>query len=140
MRIRQKPDLCSVKQDIETQFDIRLLVDTFYGRVREDELIGPIFNTRIGDNWGPHLAKMYGFWEAMLFGANTYSGRPFPPHAQMPLEDRHFARWLYLFTTTVDELFEGEKAAEAKSRAASMAAMFHYKIEHIKTQGPLNIQ
>jgi len=129
-----------VKKDISGKEDIQLLVDTFYSRVRKDELIGPIFNERIGENWPHHLSKLYGFWEAILFGSNTYSGRPFPPHAQLPIEAGHFARWLYLFHTTIDQLFEGEKAKEAKTRAASMAALFHHKIEHLKKQGPLNIQ
>ena len=44
----------------ETGIDEELIarvVDEFYTRVRDDELIGPIFNTRIAD-WGPHLRQM----------------------------------------------------------------------------------
>lgn len=37
------------------------LVETFYGKIRDDELLGPIFNQRIAD-WPAHLARMKGFW------------------------------------------------------------------------------
>jgi hemoglobin len=38
--------------------DIKKLVDTFYGKVRKDELIGPVFDERIHDRWPQHLEKM----------------------------------------------------------------------------------
>lgn len=120
------------KKDILTLEDIRLLVDTFYGKVREDELIGSIFNERIQDRWPQHLAKMYTFWQTVLLGEHTYFGSPFPPHAQLPVEKIHFERWLNLFLQTLDELFTGEIAKEAIWRANKMAIMFQYKIEHYK--------
>ena len=46
----------------------------------------------------------------------------------MKLEKQDFDRWLSLFTTTVDELFEGQKAEEAKQRAVSIAGIFQYKM------------
>ena len=36
---------------------IEMLVHAFYGRVREHEILGPIFNARI-DDWPEHLAKL----------------------------------------------------------------------------------
>lgn len=120
------------KKDILTLEDIRLLVDTFYGKVREDELIGSIFNERIQDRWPQHLAKMYTFWQTVLLGEHTYFGSPFPPHAKLPVEKIHFERWLNLFLQTLDELFTGEIAKEAIWRANKMAIMFQYKIEHYK--------
>lgn len=118
--------------DISTFEDIRLLVNTFYGKVQQDDHIGPIFNGKIQDRWPEHLAKMYRFWESILLDNHTYSGRPFPPHAFLPVDVTHFNRWLTLFTETTDMLFSGPVADEAKERAAKMAAMFHYKIEYIK--------
>ena len=115
--------------DIE---DIKNLVDTFYGKVRQDELIGPIFNNQIQDRWPQHLAKMYTFWQTVLIGPHTYFGSPFPPHAKLPVEEIHFERWMELFTGTIDELFEGKIAEEAKWRAGKMAEMFQIKINHYK--------
>ena len=120
------------KKDILSLDDIKLLVDTFYDKVREDKLIGPIFDERIQDRWPQHLAKMYTFWQTVLLGEHTYYGSPFPPHAQLPVEQIHFEKWLALFAETLNELFSGEVAKEAIWRANKMAAMFQYKIEHYR--------
>ena len=124
--------LTEKKEDILTLEDIKLLVNTFYDKVREDTLIGPIFNERIQNRWPEHLAKMYTFWQTVLLGDHTYYGSPFPPHAQLPVEGQHFQRWLFLFSQTLNELFTGEKAKEAMWRADKMAEMFQYKIEHYR--------
>ncbi|MDQ2718307.1 MAG: group III truncated hemoglobin [Bacteroidota bacterium] len=118
------------KNDIIDLDDIKLLVNTFYGKVKEDSLIGPIFNERIQNRWPQHLAKMYTFWQTVLLGEHTYYGSPFPPHAELPVERHHFERWLSLFSETINELFKGDKAKEALWRADKMAEMFQYKIEH----------
>jgi hemoglobin len=120
------------KKDILQLEDVKLLVDTFYGKVKEDELIGPIFNDRIQDRWPEHLAKMYTFWQTVLLGEHTYYGSPFPPHAKLPVEKEHFERWLELFSQTLNELFTGEVANEAMWRANKMAEMFQYKINHYR--------
>lgn len=124
--------LAQEKKDILSIEDIKLLVDTFYGKVREDKLIGSIFDERIQDRWPQHLAKMYTFWQTVLLGEHTYYGSPFPPHAQLPVEQIHFERWLALFSETLSELFSGEVAKEAIWRANKMAVMFQYKIDHYR--------
>jgi len=48
--------------------DVKLLVDTFYSKVRNDDTLAPIFNERIGDRWPEHLEKMYTFWQTTLLG------------------------------------------------------------------------
>jgi hemoglobin len=126
------------RPQILTLDDIKLLVDSFYQRIKTDELLGPIFNERIRDNWPVHLEKMYRFWQTRLLEEYTYNGRPFPPHAQLPVGSEHFEQWLALFTQTVDELFTGDKATEAKWRANKMAEMFMAKIEYFRNN-PLNI-
>jgi len=124
--------LTEEKKEILTLDDIKLLVNTFYDKVREDTFIGPIFNERIQNRWPEHLAKMYTFWQTVLLGNHTYYGSPFPPHAQLPVEREHFERWLSLFSQTLNELFTGQKAEEAMWRADKMAEMFQYKIEHYR--------
>jgi hemoglobin len=119
-------------KEIITLEDIKKLVDTFYEKVREDELIGRIFNERIQNRWPQHLEKMYTFWQTVLLGEHTYFGSPFPPHANLPISHNHFERWMQLFNQTLDELFTGEKAEEAKWRAAKMAEIFESKIEYYK--------
>jgi hemoglobin len=118
--------------DIYTMQDVMVLVDAFYAKARKNELIGPIFNEIIGDQWPAHLEKMYRFWQTALLEETTYFGRPFPPHATMPVEKKHFDEWVQLFNETVDELFKGPKADESKWRADKLAGMFVDKIEHFK--------
>jgi hemoglobin len=127
------------RQEILSIADIKLLVDGFYDRVRADKFLGPVFNERIGDRWSVHLEKMYRFWQTVLLGEHTYFGSPFPPHAQLPVNHAHFEKWMELFTETIDELFTGEKADEAKWRAAKMAEMFEIKIEHFRKVGIQNL-
>ena len=111
--------------------DIKLLVDTFYNKVREDDLLKDIFNHKILD-WQQHLEKMYRFWQTVLLEEQTYYGSPFSPHAKLPVEREHFDRWMQLFFETVDKHFTGDKADEAKWRAEKMAEMFHHKIQYFK--------
>lgn len=118
--------------DIIAIEDIRRLVDTFYDKVRKDKLIGPIFIGAIGNEWPAHMEKMYTFWQTVLLEEHTYIGSPFPPHARMPLEAKHFDTWLGLWKTTVDELFAGPKADEAKWRAEKMAEMFLAKLNYYR--------
>lgn len=122
-------------RDIRTMDDIRELVDVFYGKVRQDELIGPIFDEKIQDNWPRHLSIMYRFWGTVLIGEHSYFGSPFLKHASLPVERPHFNRWLALFYETLDELFQGSKAEEAKMRAEKMAEMFQYKLAYMRQAG-----
>jgi hemoglobin len=123
------------KKELLNLDDIKTLVDSFYGKVRSDELLAPIFNERIRDNWPVHLEKMYRFWQTVLLGEHTYMGSPFPPHANLPVDKSHFEQWLKLFKETLDEQFSGEKAKEAKWRADKMAEMFLLRINYFREQG-----
>ena len=128
-----------MQKDILDIDDIKLVVDSFYDKVKVDHLLGPVFNERIQNRWPEHLEKMYRFWQTVLLGDHTYFGSPFPPHAQLPVNHEHFVKWMELFTSTVDDLFTGEKAAEAKWRAAKMAEMFEMKLEHFRKLGIKNL-
>lgn len=120
------------KKEITSIEDIKLLVDNFYGKVKVDLLLGDIFNDTIKDRWPQHLEKMYRFWQTVLLGEHTYYGSPFPPHAKLPVEQKHFNAWLKLWYETIDEYFVGEKAGEAKWRGDKMALMFLSKIEYYR--------
>lgn len=121
-----------MKKDISNIQDIKLLVDVFYGKVREDGKLKDIFNNKIQDRWPEHLEKMYRFWQTVLLEEHTYYGSPFLPHAKLPIGKVHFNQWLKLFFATVDEHFIGVKAERAKWQGQRMAEMFHSKIEYYK--------
>ena len=112
------------RKPLETRDDIRLLVDSFYSKVREDGYIGPVFTDIANVDWEEHLPKLYNFWADLLLGEDTYRGRPFPPHMKLNLQPGHFEQWLRLFVATVDEHFVGLKADEAKHRAYRIARNF----------------
>lgn len=121
-----------MKKDIHTRKDIELLITTFYEKVKADPVIGCIFTEIIKVNWDKHLPVMYDFWENALFYTGSYSGNPMASHQKLhrifPLNDEHFKRWVLIFTGTVDELFEGEKALLAKERAISISTVMKIKI------------
>lgn len=119
-----------MKTTISSINDIEKLVDCFYEKIRQDELLGPIFDNVIKNNWDVHLQKMYSFWETVLLKEHTYNGTPFLPHSKLPIGEKHFSRWLELFEKTLLEHFEGVIAEEAKWRAHKMAEMFQAKIEY----------
>ncbi|MBS3914904.1 MAG: group III truncated hemoglobin [Bacteroidetes bacterium] len=122
----------NTKREIICLDDIKELVDSFYSKVREDEVLSHIFNDRIQNRWPEHLEKMYLFWQTVLLEEHTYLGSPFLPHAQLPVGIEHFNRWMELFNKTVDERFAGITATKAKWQAERMAEMFHSKIEFYK--------
>ena len=121
-----------MKRDIETRTDIESLVNSFYGKVKVDPVIGYIFTEVAKVNWEKHLPVMYGFWENALFYTGSYTGNPMDLHKRlhhvMPLKPEHFQQWNKLFTETVDELFAGEKAFLAKQRALSISTVMRIKI------------
>lgn len=123
-----------MKPDITAPADIRTLIDTFYDKVQADEMLGYIFNDVAKVDWPKHLPKMYAFWEFLLLGsADSYRGNPIQPHfdlhAKHPLKAEHFDRWLALFQGTVDELFEGPGANDAKFRAFAIAETWKPKFD-----------
>lgn len=123
------------KPDIAGRAEIETLVNTFYDRVRGDEVLGFIFNEVAQTNWTAHLPKMYAFWETVLFRSGGYTGNPLAAHAKLvPLTDMgraQFDRWLTLFRGTVDDLFAGEKAEHIKNCAEDMANVIHARINNV---------
>lgn len=122
------------KHPITSREQIIQIVDKFYAKVRNDELIGPIFTEQAKVDWDEHLPKLYNFWEDLLFGSENYHGRPFPPHLKFDLKIEHFERWLKLFIETVDEGYTGLKADEMKARALRIAQNFLNNIEMLSAK------
>lgn len=107
--------------DIMTESDVKVLVNAFYQKVREDEILEPVFAAVIKNNWDAHLARMTDFWSTLLLYTKKYKDDPMPKHLPLPIVKEHFDRWLQLFNQTIDELFEGEIAENARKRANSIA-------------------
>ena len=89
------------------------LVETFYGRIREDEVLGPVFNDAIGDNWPEHLSRMKDFWASVAYNAARYSGRPVPAHKKhSSIKEEHFERWLGIFRKTLEDIAPSEQVVD----------------------------
>ena len=99
---------------------IDALVEDFYARVRDDGLIGPIFAARITD-WAPHLAQMKLFWSSVALSTGVYQGRPMPKHLPLPIDARHFDRWLEIFVASANALCPPVAAKHFIERARRIA-------------------
>lgn len=82
---------------------IERLVHGFYSRVRGDDLIGPVFASRI-EHWDLHLDRMCQFWSSVALASGRYHGHPMGKHLPLSVDARHFDRWLELFRQTAREL------------------------------------
>lgn len=122
-----------MKNDIKTREDVFLLVTSFYEKVRKDAVLGPFFNDVITD-WDAHLDRLTTFWEASLFLKTKYLGNPLEAHVNVDKEhnhtitELHFGLWLNLWFETINDLFEGDYAQNAKERARKMGTFLYLKI------------
>ncbi|WP_424927356.1 group III truncated hemoglobin [Amaricoccus tamworthensis] len=107
---------------------LETLVQRFYGRVREDDLLGPIFAERISD-WGPHLERMAAFWSSVALMSGRYHGRPVPMHIGLPVGAEHFDRWLALFRLTAREVCTPAGAEHVIERAERIARSLRMAVE-----------
>ena len=115
--------------DIQNKEDIKLFVNAFYDAIKNDELLGPIFASKIADDrWPLHLNTMYDFWNSVLFGSAEYRGNPFSKHRQLPISKEHFERWISLFNGVINANFQGDKADETILHANKMRLMFESKL------------
>ena len=115
-------------KDIENKDDIKLMVDSFYDKVNQDELLSYVFNDFSKTNWDTHLPKMYDFWNTLIFAAAEYKGNPFAAHTTLPVKKEHFSNWIGIFNANMDELFQGEIAEATKKRAQMIAQVFQSKL------------
>ncbi|PCJ94977.1 MAG: globin [Flavobacteriaceae bacterium] len=122
-----------MKKEISTRKEVYELVTAFYGKIRKDELLGPIFEKHIKD-WDSHFERLTDFWETNLFFVNKFKGNPMHKHQMVDaaenhtIDANHFGVWLNIWFQTIDELFVGEKAMIAKNRARNMGTFFHLHI------------
>jgi hemoglobin len=90
------------------------LVDTFYGRVRDDAVLGPVFEARLAGHWQEHMPRMVAFWTKVLLDTGEFQGNVFGKHMALNgIDKEHFVRWLTLFKMTAIEVFGVDGAAPA---------------------------
>ncbi len=116
----KRPPFARVDED-----EIRLVVEVFYSRAREDDLLGPVFLRHVED-WPSHFAKLSDFWSSVLNLSGRYDGSPMQAHAALgELQPRHFARWLELFDEALADTVDPRTAQAFSLRARAMAEAHH---------------
>lgn len=119
------------KKDIENRDDLLLLADPS---------ISYLFTDVAKIDLAHHLPILVDFWDSVLFQSNTYQQNAMLPHIrlhqQSPVQKQHFDTWLKYFKTTVDELFDGEKAFLAKERATGIATVMQIKFSQLSSARP----
>ena len=124
--------MMETKGDISTRKDIEQLVDTFYKNVLDDSEIAFFFTEVIPVDFDLHKPKLYDFWETMILFNPKYQGNPMGVHkeinAKHTMTKAHFDVWVNLFHKTIDDLFIGEKAEEAKTRSQHIATTMRFNV------------
>jgi len=138
------PRIASVRPEVtravvrETGLDEAMLtelVHRFYGKVRADETLGPIFANRITD-WTPHLARMVDFWSSVALMTGRYHGAPVPAHTGLPVARAHFDRWLALFRETAHEVCSPRGADHVITRAERIAQSLRMAVQDAQSICP----
>ena len=113
-----------------TPENIRTLVMSFYAKIIKDEIVGPFFIAKLGEDmtnkkWVTHLEIIIGFWNSLAFGKPRYNGNLFLPHTKLgQLKRETFEQWLKLFAETLDEVYVERIAESFKERSRLIAGNF----------------
>ncbi len=104
----------------ETQ--IARLVSAFYARVRDDALIGPVFENAVL-RWDDHLAILANFWSSVMLTSGHYKGNPMAAHMKhrAKITPAMFDRWLVLWAQVTAEMLPPPIAAALQAKAARIA-------------------
>jgi hemoglobin len=102
-----------------TEDDIAAVVETFYVKVRQDPLLGPVFARAIADGaWPAHLSVIRDFWSSVMLKTRRYQRNPFSAHVRVEgIRPELFDQWLALFQETCNELLAPSPAEALYAKA-----------------------
>ena len=115
------------------------LVQRFYASVRQDPLIGPVFNDAICD-WPEHLQKLQAFWSSVMLTSGRYKGRPLPAHVKHAerIDAAAFRRWIALWRQTTDEMFAPSVAATLQEKAVRIGESLSLGMEFYRSRAAVS--
>ena len=104
----------------ETQLEA--LIPCFYARVREDALIGPVFNGAITD-WDGNLDKLVAFWLSATLTSGRHKGNPVAVHMKHlgAITPPMFERWLGLWAEVTEDVLPAPTAVALQRKATRIA-------------------
>jgi hemoglobin len=113
---------------------IEKVVHHFYDRVREDPILGPIFQHHVTD-WPVHLERLCAFWSSVLLTTGRYKGTPMQVHVALSQDEGskfgeiQFEHWLGLFQQSVGDLCDEPAAELFMDRACRIASSLQMAID-----------
>ncbi|WP_258100222.1 group III truncated hemoglobin [Marinoscillum pacificum] len=131
-----------MKARIESEFEIEMLIDTFYEKVLEHEELSYFFSEAVM-NWEFHKQMFIKYWSKQILFTDSYEGSPLHRHIEVDhrfgrsFTKYHFEEWARLWVETIDILFEGDKAELAKESGVNMAKNIHLKMYVNRKPEPL---
>jgi hemoglobin len=121
---------------------IENLITNFYEQIKQDELLGPIFNDVAKVNWEEHIPLLVNFWSSIMLGTNEYHGGAFGKHVmlshQTPINKQHFDHWLEIFTQQANQDLPKPYNEIIVNRANMIAQSLLTGIELYKDENPFN--
>ena len=105
----------------------------FYEKIKADDLIGPLFASKVHD-WDAHIRTMQDFWSRAILATERYTGQPFQPHVGMGIKSAHFERWLALWKEAADETMPEPLAEHVVAMAANMSHCWGAALERFAQQ------
>jgi hemoglobin len=120
--------------DITSRADLEYLLQQFYQKAFADPLIGFFFTEVVPLDLETHIPRIADFWESVIFNTRGYRKNVMEVHQHIsdlsPIKKEHLDQWVKIFTATVDQYFEGDKASLIKNRAISIATLMKIKISY----------
>ncbi|MGV3479214.1 MAG: group III truncated hemoglobin [Sphingobium sp.] len=98
------------------------LIPLFYDRIRQDPLLGPVFDGAVHD-WPAHLETLIAFWSSVMLTSGRYKGNPMRAHLahRDTITPEMFERWLTLWAEITDRHMPQDSAVAMQAKAARIA-------------------
>ncbi len=130
-----------MKPDIQSRNDIELFIYAFYQKAINDKTIGHFFEHIMGEQFDEHLHTICQFWATLLLQEGSYQGRLIQKHLILDqkhtIEAKHMERWQFLFYETLDQMFAGPIADDAKRRVEIMGSLMLAKINYLRNNNAI---
>ncbi|SFR58659.1 group III truncated hemoglobin [Litoreibacter janthinus] len=117
-----------------TPHQIDNVVMKFYGRVRADSVLGPVFAAHVPEGgWPAHESKIASFWRNAILYERSYDGNPMQKHmAARDVHGEHFPRWLSLFDGVLSQELPPETARAFSALAHRIARGLRMGVEDLR--------
>ncbi len=119
-----------------TPHEIDAVVITFYDRIRNHEVLGPVFFESLpplGPVWQEHEEKIAAFWRNAILFERSFDGNPQRTHQMREgVMPEHFALWLALFDEVLQEKLTPEQAASWSALAHRIGAGLRMGVENAR--------